>query len=65
MFKGKVMFGKISKRWERLLFEYGRRYGRHQAICHLEEHGYISRKNGRWGIPENERHYGGEIIIKP
>ena len=57
-FKGKVMLGKIRKRWKCLLCEFGRsRYGWDRVFCHVEaEHGYKSRGNDRWAIPENERY---------
>ena len=45
LFKGKVTFGKIRKRWKCLICEFGRsRYGRNQVFClAAAQHGYKSR----------------------
>ena len=68
MRKGKVMYGKIRKKWICLVCHYERgKYGRHQVFGHVAaEHGYPSGiKNDRWDIPEGERHKEIKEIIRP
>ena len=68
MFKGKVTYGKISKKWKCLICNYQRgRHGRHRVFGHVAStHGYQSRiKNDRWNIPEEERHREETVINRP
>ena len=67
-FKGKVTYGKISKKWKCLICNYQRgRHGWHQVFGHVAStHGYQSRiKNDRWNIPEEERRKEENIITRP
>ena len=65
---GKIMYGKIRKRWQCLMCNFERgRYGRYQVFGHVASTRCYStaKRNARRIIPYGEKHKEGEIETLP